>query len=78
MSRYAPTRGRGSVSVTLPDNQGGFTISSIEILESNGKTRVKLPANLSNGIRHPAITIRGELKQKIIAAVTETFRNAKL
>ena len=78
VSRYAPTKGRGSVSVTLPDNQGGFTISNIVILDSNGRTQVKLPALLSHGVRHPAITVRGELKQRIIAAVTEAFRTAEL
>lgn len=60
--------GIASVSVDLPE--GGFTVTQVHIKDARGRTRITLP--LSQHL-HPYITLRGELKQAVYAAVERAY-----
>lgn len=74
VSRYAPSRGKASVHVAM--GEGGFTISNIAIWEENGKFRVQMPLVQLSGGKHPAITLQGEIKQKVLEEIAAQFKNA--
>lgn len=64
--------GKAAVSVELP--AGGFTINQLHVKDGKGRTRITLP--LSQHL-HPYITLRGELKQAVFAAVEAAYRAAQ-
>ena len=76
VNRTSPTRGKDSVHIILgPDSS--LTIPDILIVENGDKLTVKMPLVTMAGNYRPAITLQGELKKRVNAAVEEQYRKAK-
>lgn len=63
---------RASVNVEFPE--GGFSVNQIHVRDVKGRPRITFPLSKH---QHPYITLRGELKQTICAAVEEAFFAAR-
>lgn len=72
VNKITPFRGRGSVHIEL--ESGSLTISDILIQQDGEKLNIKMPMISIGDRRRPCVTIQGELKQQIIAALMEAYR----
>lgn len=68
LTQRKPQSAIASVRVDFPE--GGFSIHNIYVRNVDGKPRYTLPLNDKN---HPMVVLRGDLKQKIFAAIWDCF-----
>lgn len=71
ISERGSSSARASVSVEAAF--GGFTIHNILVRDLDGKAKFTMPLSQRH---HPIITLRGDLKQKIQAAIWEAYCSA--
>ncbi|MBU5627027.1 hypothetical protein KQI82_08920 [Oscillibacter sp. MSJ-2] len=74
INKISPSSAKGSVHVEV--ESGGFTISNILLRKDAGQLKISLPLISIGDQKRPAITLQGELKNRIMEELEQAYQQS--
>ena len=74
IAKLGLNRGKASVHITF--GNGSMTISNILIEKIGDKVKIKMPLSGKHTDLHPCVTLQGDLKGQVLAAIEEAYWKA--